>query len=55
MAGEGGEGPTSEGKSAGGSQEEAGGAETEGGEASGSAGGKTETETRKEQGEMTGV
>lgn len=49
MAGEGGEGPTSEGESAGGSQEEVGGAEAEGRETSSSAGGETEAEVRKEQ------
>ena len=53
MAGEGGEGLTSEGEPAGGPPEEAGGAEAEGREAPSSAGGEAEAETRKEQGEKT--
>lgn len=53
VAGEGGQGPASEGKPAGGPPEEAGGAEAEGREASRSAGGEAETETRKEQGQKT--
>lgn len=51
MAGEGGEGPASEGEPVGGPQEEAGGAEAEGGETQNPAGGETEAETREEQGE----
>lgn len=53
VAGERGQGPTSEGKPAGGPPEEAGGAEAEGREASRSAGGEAETKTREEQGQKT--
>lgn len=51
VAGEGGEGPSSEGESAGGAEEKTGGAAAEGRETSITAGGEAETETREEQGE----
>lgn len=54
VAGEGGEGPASEGEPAGGPQEEAGGAAAQGGETPSSAGGEAEAETREEQGQRTG-
>lgn len=50
MAGEGGEGPPTEGEPAGGAQEEAGGAEAKDRETPNSAGGEAKTETREEQG-----